>query len=91
MHDDPTSPWEDWLLKPFRMAQTDPRREAYQYIFTQAIETDMNYLETPEMDDGARHFAAGRVAAIRELYREFQGIIAEANKHSEEATDSCPH
>ena len=79
--------YEQWLLEAFSMQEEHPVRRGIDTILNEIMKAESGNVTGPGLTSEQRHYFAGRLAAVQDLYFAFQNLYADALKDQESGLD----
>ena len=72
--------WPEWFISAHQVAEDHPMRKAIFLLLNNAANCDAMEVSQKGLNDGDRHYHAGRLAAIKDLHDEWENLFKAANK-----------
>ena len=71
------------LLEAFAMSEEHPVRQGLLYILNESMQGEALATADPDANDGQRHYQAGRLSMMQDMYFGFENLFKDANKPKE--------
>lgn len=71
---------EQWLLEAFSLQEEHPVRKALDVVLNELIKAESSNVSGHGLSSEDRHYFAGRLSAIQDLYFALQNLYADALK-----------
>lgn len=67
------------LLRAFQVAESHPMRKGLFQILQDAANTEASMVSAPSLTDAQRHYFAGRLGMVQDLFQGFEALFQEAH------------
>jgi hypothetical protein len=81
------SGYEQWMLDAFSLAEEHPVRKGLDEILNELIKAESSNVSGPGLSSEERHYFAGRLSALQDMYFAMQNLYADALKERSPDSD----